>query len=218
MFFDNSRIGGQKRNFTMGWKLGFRKDNYNIVLNTELNETVKSIEGESIVDLYGPKYLYIYLDDFNQNRVNNTVINLSDSGTTLLEQPTYYAPDLNIVENPNGIPEVLAEFPRRNTAKQRYAMNQIFESRTNGIQNLYLSPPVTTNIFNVIPIKKNGMPVGDTIIEFGGSLQSGERIYFGPVNIKRFEVRLLDERGLPVNLNGCDWSFSMLCETLYTRN
>ena len=41
------------------------------------------------------------------------------------------------------------------------------------------------------------------------------REYFGPVDIQRLHVRLLDEYGRVISLNGCDWSFSLAFEKLY---
>tara|TARA_B100001057_G_scaffold494358_1_gene590734 strand:- start:3046 stop:4470 length:1425 start_codon:yes stop_codon:yes gene_type:complete len=41
------------------------------------------------------------------------------------------------------------------------------------------------------------------------------REYFGPVDIQRLHVRLLDEYGRVIDLNGCDWSFSLAFEKLY---
>ncbi len=41
------------------------------------------------------------------------------------------------------------------------------------------------------------------------------REYFGPVNIQRLDVRLLDEYGRIIDLNGTDWSFSLAFEKMY---
>ena len=41
------------------------------------------------------------------------------------------------------------------------------------------------------------------------------REYFGPVDIRRLDVRLVDEYGRVINLNGVDWSFSLAFEKLY---
>ena len=57
--------------------------------------------------------------------------------------------------------------------------------------------------------------VGDLFIEFGGSLQSNERTYFGPVAISRIHIKLLDDKGNVINLNDCNWSFSLICQVLY---
>ena len=52
-------------------------------------------------------------------------------------------------------------------------------------------------------------------IEFGGSLQDNKRIYFGPVNIERMRVKLMDDKGNTVNMNGADWSVTLISENLY---
>ena len=41
------------------------------------------------------------------------------------------------------------------------------------------------------------------------------REYFGPVNIKKMRIRLLDELGRVVDLNNNDYSFSIVIEQLY---
>ena len=41
------------------------------------------------------------------------------------------------------------------------------------------------------------------------------REYFGPVDIQRLDVRLLDEYGRVIDLNGTDWSFSLAFEKMY---
>jgi hypothetical protein len=64
-------------------------------------------------------------------------------------------------------------------------------------------------------MKLSGLKNGDTFVEYGGTLQNQERIYFGPVNIHRMTVRLLGDRGNVVDLNGANWSFSLICEQLY---
>ena len=45
--------------------------------------------------------------------------------------------------------------------------------------------------------------------------QDNDRNYFGPVNITKFRVQLLNDHGDIVNLNGANWSFSFVCEYLY---
>jgi hypothetical protein len=41
------------------------------------------------------------------------------------------------------------------------------------------------------------------------------REFFGPVDISRLKIKLLDEYGRPINLNNMDWSMSMVFEKLY---
>ena len=74
-------------------------------------------------------------------------------------------------------------------------------------------PPLPTILFGLIPIKvpsKNG----DYYIEFGGSLQNQTRLYFGPVNIRKMTIQLMNDRGDVIDLNNSNWSFSFICEQL----
>ena len=42
-----------------------------------------------------------------------------------------------------------------------------------------------------------------------------ERKYFGPVNIKKLHIKILNEYGDVVDFNNMDWSFSLVVEMLY---
>tara|TARA_B100002019_G_scaffold248879_1_gene228002 strand:- start:536 stop:1996 length:1461 start_codon:yes stop_codon:yes gene_type:complete len=208
IFFGHSELSDKKKNQTMGWIIGFRESKY-------VNK--RDITAEAVADLYGTKYVYVYLDEFNSNRLNNSLVNMSDMPNEIKEHFSAFSRDLDIINGPNGQLIARQENPRKMTNQQRFALNKIFERKSSNNVYEYVTAPTTTNIFTMIPIKKNGLPVGEPIIEFGGSLQSGERVYFGPVNITRLHVKLLDDKGNVMNLNGNDWSFSFLCETLYQR-
>ena len=41
------------------------------------------------------------------------------------------------------------------------------------------------------------------------------REYFGPTDINKLRIQLLDEYGRPLNLNGADWSFVVTFECFY---
>jgi hypothetical protein len=64
--FQNDRVGNEDRStplpLKLGWNLGFRNGSYTGSLN---------YVSESIVDLSGPRYLYLVIDDFNNNVNNN---------------------------------------------------------------------------------------------------------------------------------------------------
>jgi hypothetical protein len=64
-------------------------------------------------------------------------------------------------------------------------------------------------------MKVSGLANGSSYIEFGGTLQNQERTYFGPVNIYRMTIQLMTDRGDLVDLNGSNWSFSLICEQMY---
>ena len=46
---------------------------------------------------------------------------------------------------------------------------------------------------------------------------SKTRQYFGPVHLKKFHVKLIDQYGNQINLNNMDFSFSLEIETLYNN-
>jgi hypothetical protein len=99
------------------------------------------------------------------------------------------------------------------TAKQLYALNQSTISQQN--PNKEYSPgPFIKDLFGIIPVKPPSN-TGDYYTEFGGSLQNQERLYFGPVNIRKMAIQLLTDRGTTVDLNNSNWSFSFVCEQLY---
>lgn len=48
-----------------------------------------------------------------------------------------------------------------------------------------------------------------------GSQINRTRNYFGPVNIEKMQIRLLDEYGRVINMNNMDWSFTLMFECMY---
>jgi len=131
--------------------------------------------------------------------------NDADAGSLIIDKfDATYAPT----------PRVLPSAPRILTQSQIYTINEIIKN--NGkTYNYKLKAPVVTDTFAILPIKLGSMKMGDVNTEFGGSMQDNKRIYFGPVNISRLRVKLLDDRGNIVNLNGCDWCVTLISENLY---
>jgi hypothetical protein len=84
--------------------------------------------------------------------------------------------------------------------------------------NNFFSTPYANDIFALIPLKINGLPNNAMYSEFGGTLQNQERAYFGPVNLRRMTIQLLNDKGEIVDLNNANWSFSLICEQLYQGN
>jgi hypothetical protein len=219
--------------------------------------------GGAILDLNGPKYLILVIDDYNQNHVNNSLVSISQFSNTL-KMPSYYSPDLPytcispeqqsyILEqqgnslsqlvgqvtaqslfdlqtpNPlNGLliggkykqeytstQQVLPSAPRTLTQAQLYTINQI-NNNGNNVTNYLSKAPTSSDILGVIPVKTStGVPTGSLLVEFSGSLQDNVRTYFGPVNIERMAIKLLDDKGNILNLNGNDWCVTLVCECLY---
>jgi hypothetical protein len=228
----NNCLNSNQINNTLGWILGFREACYTIVVpNTTLT-------AEAPIDLNGPKYLLLYLDEFTHNRVNKGIVTIGDTENKL-DLPSYYKEgnistengDLSIVspvcqndqleingclpENlPVKTPFFTQDLPRTITQAQQYSLNEIIKNRKNN-PNLKLTPPNPSNILGIIPVKTNNLSFGQILVENANSLTFNTRRYFGPVDIERVEVKLLDDKGNLLDLNGADWSFSLFSEHLY---
>ena len=229
---------------SLGWIMGFRLPNSPIIVGGNT--------GTAIVNLFGSKYFILILDDYNQNHINNGVINIAELSTRL-SMPSYYTPDMpytcisnvnnvmdfqnNLTEqqaaqlgininNVSGIildntylnnkstPTILPSAPRTLTQAQIYTINEIIKAREKTV-SFRGKPPSSSDALAIIPLKVGGLKLGEMYIEFGGTLQDNKRIYFGPVNIDRMHIKLLDDKGYPVNLNGGDWAVTLISENLY---
>ena len=208
---------------TLGWLMGFR-DPIVEILST-------GNTGTAIVNLYGPKYLILVLDDYNQNHIVNGLVTITDMSAKV-SLPTYYTPDMPYTcVNPRHIVTgsgintktditysntitVEPTSPRILTQAQIYTINQIIKNK-NQTTSYRGKAPTTSDTFAIIPFKKGSMNLGDIYVEFGGSMQDNKRVYFGPVNIDRMHIKLLDDRGNILNLHGVDWCITLISENLY---
>lgn len=144
--FQTDRYGNEDRQtplpLKLGWLMGFREGYYE-------NNTAYVSEG--VIDLTGPKYIYLVIDDFN-NSVNDG----------------FYGAFTSSILNKN----ILARISLQGSVFTTFTQN-----------NLLL---VTTS-----------------------------RQYFGPVDIQKIQVQLLDEYGRILNLNNMDYSFCLTFQTIY---
>jgi hypothetical protein len=112
------------------------------------------------------------------------------------------------------VQQLLPSAPRTLTQAQIYTINEIMKNRSKTV-SFRAKAPTVSDTFALIPIKYGSMTTGDIYTDFSGQLQDNKRIYFGPVNIERMHLKLLDDKGNPVDLHGGDWSLTILAETLY---
>lgn len=228
-------------NNSLGWLMGYK-----------LPYIMVSITGNtasSILDLNGTKYLILVIDDYNQNRINNSLVSITQYSAAL-KTPSYYSSDLpytcispgqqgdNLTQLVNDISQsdnpqnglliagkyendfsstqiVLPSAPRTLTRPQLYTINEINKNKNN-LTNYLAKAPTSSDILAFLPVKTSvGVPTGSLLVEFSGSLQNSSRTYFGPVNIDRMAVKLLDDKGNVLNLNGNDWCVTFICECLY---
>jgi hypothetical protein len=110
---------------------------------------------------------------------------------------------------------MLPSAPRTLTQAQLYTINSI-NSNNNNMTNFLAKAPTSSDILAILPVKTStGLQTGSLLVEFSGSLQDNVRTYFGPVNIDRMAIKLLNDKGNVLNLNGNDWCCTLVCECLY---
>lgn len=205
---------------TVGWILGFRDfTSYDLSAFYDSTNGLTTITGDTGVSTSLFNYFLLCLDDFNQSRLNDGLVTITDVDESI-PLPSY-AKRSNFFCNP-----ATGEKVYNNTAglteKQVYAANEIANSSTNNALSVgssvstksYGKGPYASDVFGLIPIKTSSLSPGQPYVEFGGSLQNQERSYFGPVNISRMSVKLVSDRGNSVDLNNANWSFSLICEQL----
>jgi hypothetical protein len=199
---------------TLGWILGFRVDTiYPLSSYVNSNTNIAKMTGDTCMSVYLYNYFMIILDDYVQNHLNDGLVTITtaDTGISL---PSYANPT---TLKCNPVTNQITTLSSGLTANQIYSANQLLNNKLTSQKKYASAGPFVQDIFGLIPIKVSGMSVGQPFIEYGGSLQLQERTYFGPVNIRRMRIQLINDKGDMVDLNGADWSFSLVCEQLYSN-
>jgi len=147
-FAVNSDGTADKFNFKskLGWILGYRNPSYTIIAATPSKATVIS---EGLVDINGPRYLYLAIEEFNKGNQYSFIPGLYKS-----------------LVNKNIIARITLN-------------NQVFGYGT------------------ILPVNN-----------FTGLL-SDTRSYTDKIDLLKLNVKLLNESGTVINLNGMDFSFCM---------
>ena len=215
----NDAIAASKVNSNLGWLMGYRGNNnpvpnkliYMIPAYTTLPSG--TITAEALADTYGPKYILLVLDDYNQNHLNKGLVTIATNDTRL-SLPSYFNPGIAVTCDASGNPTYVQSAPRQLTQAQLYSINAINQNRNNTTIDRYTGP-TTTDVLALIPVKTYSLQSGQPYTEFGSSMQINERVYFGPVNIERMKVQLVDDKGNILNLHGNDWCFTLATTHLY---
>jgi len=194
---------------------------YSPIFNTSVN--MSSQKTNAIIILTGDtgtttnlyNYFLLVLDDFIQNHLNDGLVCITNSETAI-SLPAYSA------NNTSNICELIANSPiivstvntDGLTQKQLYAVNQAIISKPRD-NYTYSNSPNVRDVFGIVSTAPSGQSPGTYYTLQGGNLQNHQRLYFGPVNISRLSIRLQTDKGDILDLNGSNWSFSLVCEQLY---
>jgi hypothetical protein len=145
--------------------------------------------------------------------LNDGLVTITNQETIINPGPYKYVCD-PVTKQQTAVPADYGSPGITYTSQQLYSFNREVQSQSVKLKS-YSSGPFVQDIFGLIPVKSTGLPIGSVYVEFGGTLQNQQRLYFGPVNIHRMTIKLLNDRGNMVNLNNTNWSFSFVCEQLY---
>jgi len=177
-----------------------------------------AVIGDAILNTNLYNYFLVVLDDFVQSHVSDGLITVTSSEKDVA-LPSYAMRAQYICEPIPGSALTrkvavsgTSKLNTNLTAKQLYAMNQLYETRQTRNRS-YSAGPSLKDVFAIVPLKLSGTP-GGTYVEFGGTLQNQDRKYFGPVRIQKLSIKLMNDKGDIVDLNGADWSITIVCEIM----
>jgi len=146
---DSTNTNFDKYNFKskFGWVMGFRNIDYSF------SNSVTSILSEAFLDLNGPKYLYLVVDEFIGGN-----------------QTSFLSPMHSSLLNKNILAKIIPDY-------YHYPFGKV----------------LTANLSNSL-------------------LLTDKRSYNGKTDLQRLKIQLVNELGIPIDLNGLDFSFAIEVE------
>ena len=207
-----------KVNYNLGWLLGFRNvdvENYDKI-SYDVNSTT-AVTAEALCHLPYTKYFIIVIDDMNKNQINKSLVQISN-GKPYISNKKYFKDidnSLNCLNDGNYDSYVNAS-GRSLTKNQLYSSLQVNNYRASFNEtNSKLSADLINNVFAIVPFETKSLVWGSSM--FTSDKNRFKRKYNGPVDISKLNVKLLDDRGNLLNLNGADWSLSMISTHSYKK-
>ena len=206
----------KKINNNLGWILGFRNiNNQDLTLEYSIN-TKSDFESESICFIPHTKYFVIVIDDINVNQTNKGLVQIGNTKTFISPDENFKNTSVNTKCLTNTNFNTLIQNNENITKNQAYSALQINNYRSSfKNSNKQLNTNLINNVFAIVPFENKSLEWGKTL--FTSDKNKFQRKYSGPVDISKLEIKLMDDRANIINLNGAEWSFSMisthLCES-----
>eukprot|EP01039_Chlorochromonas_danica_P011061 gene11061-12320_t len=208
----NARVNVPTAVSTLGWLLGFRAA---AVASLSAEALVNgTLIGSSPISVRDHAYLYLELDDsIGSDSLALGVVTSSSSVGLRQDLPTSTVTSLALTNDPSTRFWVPVDDQSR-PATQMYAAAALFtqSGSTSGFWAEDTLLPNRGDFLAVLPIAAKPVAWGARIALAGSALSAYLRTYARPVTLTRFHVRLLDEDGQPVDLNGGEWSFTLVCD------
>lgn len=212
-----------KLNNSLGWLLGFRNadlSNYD-KMAYDVTSSADTV-AEALCHIPYTKYFIIVIDDMNKNQSNKGLVQIKNDKEQI-ERKKYFKnidnslncltdENFNSYANPSTTNNsYTASLGAQNglTKNQLYSALQINNYRAAYSENTSkLTANLINDVFAIIPFETKSLVWGKSM--FTSDKNKFKRKYVGPVNISKMNVKLLDDRGNLMNLNGAEWSFSMI--------
>jgi hypothetical protein len=219
-----SHVGSNvyKDQLTLGWILGFRGDyKYNTPKVATTNPTIGKFFTGNLNNSQGLSRKQLReLNTIRPRRARLTEI--KDNGMQYLEN-TYNCCDLSgRMFEPQDISFCYTLLQDAKTNITHFGGESIYDPLGNRYFLLSINDHQNHHNRNLIsPMQKETLTDGNILAKVYGACggeccyDNEERIYFGPTNISRLNIRLLDEFGRVVDLNNGDYSFTLEVEILY---
>tara|TARA_B100000902_G_scaffold92453_1_gene95793 strand:- start:112 stop:1722 length:1611 start_codon:yes stop_codon:yes gene_type:complete len=209
---------GQKIDSSMGWIFGFRSRIIEIKAGDKKH-------GTALLDLEGTKYFLLVLDDFVNSKPNQDLITMIGAEKdTSFRLPKYWnkqtmEDNCNVITFPDplsscGNTPVNRDLSSNLTKNQKYTVEQIKLKMQSEEINTYKAP-ASSDVLARISITKDRMNRYGSQTYLNSNYDYTKRMYFGPVSLSKFRIKLLNDKGYIVNLNNMDWSFSILVKQRY---
>jgi hypothetical protein len=204
-----------KMNNNLGWVLGFRNINYDVMTLEYSVANTATLNSEALCNVSYTKNFIIILDDFNKNQTNKGLVQISNE-KEFMKRTTYYNnkdTSLNCLTNAN-FNSYVNEAGRKMSQKQLYSTLQINNHISNfKNKNSKIDAHGINNVFGIIPFESKSLVWGSST--FVSDKNRFKRKYNGPVDISKMQIKLLDDKGNIMNLNGCEWSMTLISTHLH---
>jgi hypothetical protein len=196
----------------LGWLLGFRKPTYELynVSNIEPNENNQQYTNQlfSIVPTYIPGTIYDNFSNYKSILIAKTISAFSES-CPIFPLPTKYYYLVIDEFSTNFQNTFISTLPYSLINKYIICKININQSNLKLFANYYISSDNITMI-------NQGLTHGDAMYysanNTNGYLTSSKRIYNGKIDIQKLNVKVIDENGNMVNMQGYDFSFCLKIE------
>jgi hypothetical protein len=195
------------------FKVSFNPSNYTITIsNIENNFSMNTIikEPTDLCSIYSHDIIREYIDGeyiIDKNKIN-TVTYLQTMGYLMGYREIYYT----------GTKSYTSESIFNNVYSDYlyFSLDDFTGSQTTSNTYGIISPNILAQgILGVIPINSALFAV---TFDNNSNYIYKKREYFGPVNISRISVKILNQKGNLVNLRGTEFSFALQVKTIYNLN